>query len=353
MTKIFRIGSLTLAIFFVFVGDSFAQKISNEILGLEQKALRGDVTALNNITELAKQDAGAAKVLAIMYFKGLGPKKDINKGLELFEQAAMLGDRESIQFLTKFYSVKNSQYKDLEKARYYQLLLKEKQAGNNNNLPVSPDTYNKSFSWKPFVEPTSQAKSYGSGFAINSTGNFVTNHHVIKGCSKLVVSYDDKKAYGEVLASSKDLDLAVVNVNETTPFYLPIRNKTPAIGDKVKAAGYPKLYFKFSEGIVSATQENSVKFQFSASISSGSSGGPVVDQSAALVGVAQGGYAPGVAESGSVTGADFNFAVDSIHLYKLLTKSGIQFQQATVVRPYSEADIAKILQKTTVLITFY
>ena len=87
--------------------------------------------------ELAKQDADAAKVLAVIYFKGLGPKKDISKGLESFEQAAMLGDRESMQFLAKFYSVKNSPFKDLEKARYYQLLLQDKGVGNNNNLPIS------------------------------------------------------------------------------------------------------------------------------------------------------------------------------------------------------------------------
>jgi len=353
MKKVLRTRLIAFAIILAFVGESFAQKISNEILMLEQKIMKGDLNALSSIIELAKQDPDAAKVLAVIYFKGLGPKKDISKGLESFEQAAMLGDKESMQFLAKFYSVKNSPFKDLEKARYYQLLLQDKGVGNNNNLPSSPETYNKSFSWKPFVEPASQAKAYGSGFAINSTGNFVTNHHVVKGCSKLVVSYDDKKAYGEVLASSKDLDLAVISVSDTTPYYLLIRNKTPAIGDKVKAAGYPKLYFKFSEGIVSAISENSVKFQFSASISSGSSGGPVVDQSAALVGVAQGGYAPGVNESGSVTGADFNFAVDSIHLHKLLTNSGIQFHQATAVKIYSEANIAKILQKTTALITCY
>ena len=336
-----------------FVSCCLASRIPTEILQLEQKAAKGDSSAFLELTELSKTNTDASKILGVMYFKGIGTKKDIAKGLVYFEQSARLGDREAAQFLVKFYSAKNSLYRDEEKAKNFQMLLQENSVGGAEKLPSSPETYSKVFQWRPFVEPSVKAKWHGSGFAINSNGHFVTNHHVTDGCKKIVVIYNEKKGYAEVVANSKELDLAVINVNEATPYYLEIRNKTPAIGDKVKAAGFPKGWFKFSEGVVSATQNNSVRFQFSASISSGSSGGPIVDQSASIVGVAQSGIAPGVDDSGSINGADFNFAVDAVYLNKFLASNGIQFHQSTRSKIFSESDVARVLQKTSAFITCY
>lgn len=338
----------------ILVGASaYGQKISNEIVELEKKIRKGDSNALQSLIDLSQENASASKILGVLNFKGIGLKKDIKKGLDFFEQAAKLGDQESANFLVKFYSAKNSPYKNIEKALMFQEVLKELQTANNTIIKSSPETYNKALSWKTFNEPSVKLKSYGSGFAINSSGNFVTNHHVIDGCTKLVISYNDKKAYGQVIVSSKELDLAVINIGETTPYFLSIRNKSPLIGEKIKAAGYPKRYFKFSEGIISATEENSILFQFSASISSGSSGGPVVDQSASVVGIAQGGYAPGKTESGGVNGSDFNFAIDAVYLNKLLNTNSIKSNQINNPKIFTESDIARILQKTTAIIFCY
>jgi S1-C subfamily serine protease len=348
-----RVSFLAILIFLSFAKHAVAERISNEVLRLEQKAIKGDLISFQALVDMSKNDPGASKILGIMYFKGLGTKKDVAKGLGYFEQAAKQGDKESAQFLVKFFSSKNSSYFDTEKSKFYQTLLQEKESLASDKLPNSPDTYNKGFSWRPFVEPNLQLRSLGSGFAINSNGHFVTNHHVVNGCSKLVVFYNEKKSYGEVIASSKELDLAIVNVAQTTPFYLSIKPKSPQIGDKVKAAGFPAEYFKFSEGVVSAVPKNSQSFQFSASISSGSSGGPVVDQASSVVGIAVGGFAPGKAESGNIIGADFNFAIHSSHLVNFLAANSISFTQSEAAKIFSEADIAKILQKTTVLINCY
>lgn len=353
MPEVFRKISVSVLLSLAVAGGVSAQKISSEISLLEQKVLKGDAFALATLLELSKLDPAAAKVAAIMYFKGLGVKKDISHGLELFEQSARLGDKESTRFLVKFYSVANSPYRDAEKARTFQALLAENQPPDDQKLPDSPVTYSKPFSWAPFVEPVNEPKSHGSGFAVNEFGNFVTNHHVTDGCSRLVVNYNGKKAYAELVANSKEYDLSIISVKASTPYYLTLRNKTPLIGDKVKAAGYPKGYFKFSEGIVSATQDQAFIFQFSASISSGSSGGPVVDQSAAVVGIASSGYAPGVTKDGGINGADFNFAVDSIYLQKLMATNGLKSHLAINNKAFSESDIAKFLQKTTALIVCY
>jgi S1-C subfamily serine protease len=320
---------------------------------LEQRAIKGDADALNALIHRSKADSSASRALGVIYFKGLGVPRNINKALEFFEQSAQLGDKQSIQFLAKFYVAKNSPYRDNEKAKIYQELVFQASGTHEPDLPNSPATYSQKFSWKPFVEPDIAPKAFGSGFAINDAGSFVTNHHVVEGCRKLVVMYNDKKAYAETLASSKELDLAVISVRAATPYYLALRNKTPAIGESVKAAGYPRGYFKFSEGIISATKPESIDFQFSASISSGSSGGPIVDQSSVVVGVARGGIAPGKDESGSVNGADFNFAIDSVYLTKFLVNNNIPYKQSSAQHKLVESDIARILQKTAIFIICY
>jgi hypothetical protein len=71
------------------------------------------------------------------------------------------------------------------------------------------------------------------------------------------------------------------------------------------------------------------------------------------VGIAVGGFAPGKAESGNIIGADFNFAIHSSHLVNFLAANSISFTQSEAAKIFSEADIAKILQKTTVLINCY
>jgi S1-C subfamily serine protease len=320
---------------------------------LEQRAIKGDQSALSTLIHRSKADRSASRALGVIFFKGLGVPRNIARALEFFEQSATLGDKQSITFLAKYYAAENSPYRDAEKARFYQDLAFQSSSTREPDLPSSPSTYSKKFSWKPFVEPDATPRASGSGFAINDGGGFVTNHHVVEGCKKLVVVYNDKKAYAETLASSKELDLAVISVKAPTPYYLTLRNKTPAIGESVKAAGYPRGYFKFSEGIISATKPESVDFQFSASISSGSSGGPIVDQSSVVVGVARGGIAPGKDESGSVNGADFNFAIDSVYLTKFLGNNNIPYKQSSAQHKLIESDIARILQKTAVFIICY
>jgi S1-C subfamily serine protease len=351
----FELACIAIAIGIVFTLARPLEALANsqDLAKLEERAIKGDLNALSLLVKRSKIDSNASRILGVMYFKGLGVIRSVPKSLDYFEQSAQLGDRQSVSFLAKFYSTRNSPYRDDEKAKFYQELAMQSGETNGSGIPSSPATYNKKFLWKPFIEPDTTPKASGSGFAVNENGGFITNHHVVEGCKKLVVVYNEKKAYAETLASSKQLDLAVIGVKAPTPYYLGLRNKTPSIGESVKAAGYPRGYFKFSEGIISATRPDSVDFQFSASISSGSSGGPIVDQSSVVVGVARGGIAPGKDDSGSVNGSDFNFAIDSVYLTQFLSDNNIPYKQPSHQYKLIESDIAKILQKTTVFILCY
>jgi S1-C subfamily serine protease len=326
-----------------------------EIDILANKAAKGDSTSLTELETLSPTNAEAAKTVGVLYLKGMGVKKNTIKALSFLEIASELGDKASTVFLYKFYSNSKSEYKDPIKAqKYREALLSKNSQSPAESLPPTPDTYKSSIKWKPFVEPNTPPLVLGSGFAINPNGEFVTNFHVIDSCETVVVTYNSTKGYGKVISTSQKDDLAVIKVDGNSPYFLKIKNRDVKIGEKVKAGGYPARpsgnpidIFKFSEGIVSSIFLKENLFQFSASISSGNSGGPVIDETGALIGIAVAVNPPGKRTDGGVTGSDFNYAINQTALKNLLQRDGIAFQQSVIDKTYKETDLAVHLLKSS------
>ena len=132
----------------------------------------------------------------------------------------------------------------------------------------------------------------GSGFVVSDDGRLVTNRHVIEGAQSLRVTLADGKVYDRVLLVSEDAkrDLAILRIPATG--LLPLRfgdDRHAETGDPVYVMGNPRgLEGTFADGLVSAkrTIEGTELIQISAPISSGSSGGPVLNAAGEVIGVA-------------------------------------------------------------------
>jgi putative serine protease PepD len=135
----------------------------------------------------------------------------------------------------------------------------------------------------------------GSAFVVASSGgrtHLLTNYHVVvDGWGDVVtdprVTHGDGTLVGEVVSTSPHHDLAVIEVPGTFPA-LTWAAERPRVGDSVMALGSPLGFGgSVSSGIVSAfrTEEGLEYVQFSAPVSPGNSGGPVVDRTGAVVGV--------------------------------------------------------------------
>jgi hypothetical protein len=133
----------------------------------------------------------------------------------------------------------------------------------------------------------------GSGFLINSSGNIVTNDHVIESCRTLKVYINDNKYEASVVATNRYEDLAVLRSNINSNIYYQLAKYDPNILDDVTVVGFPfgnelSSSVKVNKGIISAEtgiDDKQSEFQMDAAIQPGNSGGPVLNEAGDVVGV--------------------------------------------------------------------
>ena len=144
----------------------------------------------------------------------------------------------------------------------------------------------------------------GSGFFISEDGLLLTNYHVIEEARAYQVTTSDGTVYDvtRVVAYDIDKDIAILKVNtkgKKMP-YLEIAPELPAVGDAVYAIGSSLgLTGTFSSGIVSYVNRTvkdipNVNFiQTTTPISSGNSGGPLVNDKGYVIGINSASYTEG------------------------------------------------------------
>jgi serine protease Do len=147
--------------------------------------------------------------------------------------------------------------------------------------------------------------SLGSGFVIHPDGYIVTNHHVVEGASKIMVSFKDEKKpkTATVVGSDPKTDLALLKLEEKGAFDAAPLGDSETIrpGDWVIAIGNPfRLGHTATLGIVSAVSRKLPGgkpyddfIQTDASINPGNSGGPLFNSRGEVVGVSTAIYSRG------------------------------------------------------------
>jgi serine protease Do len=144
-------------------------------------------------------------------------------------------------------------------------------------------------------------KSLGSGFIISADGYIITNDHVAGKASKIVVTLTGGKKYdAELIGSDPRTDVALLKINGTNLPYVELGNSDDVIpGEWAIAMGNPFGLFDVNSkptvtcGIVSNTGvsfvENNRVFrdmiQTDAAISSGNSGGPLLNSIGQVIGI--------------------------------------------------------------------
>ena len=136
--------------------------------------------------------------------------------------------------------------------------------------------------------------SLGSGFIASSDGYVVTNFHVVRGASEIVVRLADHSEHkARLVGSDPKTDIALLKIEGSGLATLPFGDSDRLlVGEPVMAIGNPfGLEQTVTTGIVSAKERfigagpYDDFIQTDASINPGNSGGPLVDARGALVGI--------------------------------------------------------------------
>jgi len=167
---------------------------------------------------------------------------------------------------------------------------------------------------------SSQGAGAGTGVVLDVDGDVLTNAHVVEGATEITVTVpgDSSPRDAELVATDREADLAVVRVDDTDGLVAaPIGDSSELqVGDEVVAVGNALALeggMTVTRGIVSAldrsieTQAGTLDglVQTDAAISSGNSGGPLVDAHGRVVGL----NTAVAGSSGGVVASNVGFAI--------------------------------------------
>ncbi len=146
----------------------------------------------------------------------------------------------------------------------------------------------------PIPDDGEEANSLGSGFVISPDGYILTNHHVVKNASEIVVRFSNRQEYkAKLIGSDVRTDVALLKIDaDNLPTLKLGSSEKLKVGEWVLAIGSP-FGFEHSAtaGIVSAKgralpSEQYVPFiQTDVAINPGNSGGPLFNLEGEVVGV--------------------------------------------------------------------
>ena len=132
----------------------------------------------------------------------------------------------------------------------------------------------------------------GSGVVINDKGYVVTNYHVLSGNERLEILHGKEVVpYVDIIGIDVEKDILILKIEAKKFAAIKIGDsKSLNIGQRVYAIGSPMgLENSISEGIISGLRSvDELKrnfIQITASISTGSSGGAVVNDKGELIGI--------------------------------------------------------------------
>ncbi len=159
--------------------------------------------------------------------------------------------------------------------------------------------------------------SQGSGYLYSDDGIVVTNYHVIRGASSLSITVPStgKARVENVLGYSPETDVAIIQLPQRVTASLETEGAQSAkVGDHVVAIGAPLgLESTVSEGIISALRDAGGihLIQTTASISPGSSGGPLLNDYGKVI---------GLTTAKVQNGENLNLVLSSTHINDLVSR---------------------------------
>ena len=214
----------------------------------------------------------------------------------------------------------------------------------------------------PKIETRPAGKTtIGAGIVATRDGMIVTNHHVVDGCSAIIVLDSSKiRTPAERVASDSKNDLALIRASRSFPEVAAFRKGVQLqAGESVTVVGYPLASILGSEqnvtfGYVSATaglRGDASTFLISAPVHKGNSGGPILDQSGNVTGIVSSKLNALVVQkrTGDLP-QNISFGVKGEVAQAFLDAQNVSYQSSDAKRKLENTEVAAIGKAITVLV---
>ena len=201
------------------------------------------------------------------------------------------------------------------------------------------------------------AKGNGSGVIVSSSGYVLTAAHVVKGSSKVTVVTTQGSRSAKVVQIDEANDVAILKLeNGTYPALPVISSRQIRLGQAISTIGFPVVNVqgfspKVTRGEISSMNgagDDPRKWQISAPVQPGNSGGPLLDENGNVVGIV-------VSRLFGDTVQNVNYATKSVYALGLLEPylgESPPVPNAATPPPRFEDMIAKA-EQSVVLILIY
>jgi S1-C subfamily serine protease len=216
--------------------------------------------------------------------------------------------------------------------------------------------------------PKPQRAGIGTAFAINGSGEFLTNYHVVKSCTtvprlRIAGEWQD----GRAIVSDERNDLAVVRV-QSADAVPPLRFRDGSSirpADPVVVVGFPYAGLltqspQVTTGVISALagiHDDTRYVQLTAPVQPGSSGGPLLDSSGNVVGIVSSKLDTMAAVEWTGTSGwiltlpeNINFAAKSANAREFLDANHIAYDTAPWTTRLDPADVGELAARSVVLV---
>jgi len=204
--------------------------------------------------------------------------------------------------------------------------------------------------------------STGTGFFVSSSGYLISNAHVVEECKRIIA----RRANGEMLpinvvAIDTRNDLALLK-STVGNIYASFRKGPAPLGETIIVYGFPlagtlAVSGNLTTGSISGLAglgNDPSKYQVSAPVQPGNSGGAVLDESGLIVGVVQSKLNALRAEK--ITGdlpQNVNFAIKASVVQNFLEAQGVRYAEKPQVAQRKASAIADDAIRFTVLLACF
>lgn len=211
------------------------------------------------------------------------------------------------------------------------------------------------------MQPQQQAQvQSGTGFIVSRKGHVLTNYHVIEGCTMIQCDLGGKATVLTLVQADTRNDLALLKLDITQSSPLKFRDgKSIRAGDGIVVMGFPLPQILANQANVTTGSVSAMAgpgndtriLQITAPVQPGNSGGPVLDMTGNVVGVATSKL--DAIKTAQLTGdlpQNVNFAINAAAIRAFLDANGVDYETSSSTKRLEASEIGELARKATLLI---